>query len=122
MELPLADRRPTFDQKVDDAVACLDRDQHLAAAQRPSRRAPIPRCCLSPFDPALFLMQHGIATGHFYEGRYDEAATSAAKSIGEYPNIRQHGELRQRATPYWVERSRRKKLWPVSDNSIPRSE
>ncbi len=40
---------------------------------------------LSPFDPALFLMQQGIATGHFYAGRYDEAATWAAKSIGEYP-------------------------------------
>jgi len=32
-------------------------------------------------------MQGGTATGHFYTGRYDEAATWAAKSIGANPNI-----------------------------------
>jgi TolB-like protein/class 3 adenylate cyclase/Tfp pilus assembly protein PilF len=41
---------------------------------------------LSPFDPLSFLMQQGIATGHFYTGRYDEAAAWSAKSIGENPN------------------------------------
>jgi hypothetical protein len=28
---------------------------------------------LSPFDPLAFLMQNGIATGHFAAGSYDEA-------------------------------------------------
>ena len=41
---------------------------------------------LSPFDPLLFLMQQGTAIGHFYTGRYDEAAAWSAKSIGENPN------------------------------------
>jgi adenylate cyclase len=41
---------------------------------------------LSPFDPLLFLMQRGTATGHFYTGRYDEAAAWSAKSIAENPN------------------------------------
>ena len=40
---------------------------------------------LSPFDPLLFIMQSGTATGHFYTGRYDEAAVWAAKSIGANP-------------------------------------
>ena len=40
---------------------------------------------LSPFEPTLFMMQAGTATGHFYTGRYDEAAAWAAKSIGENP-------------------------------------
>ena len=40
---------------------------------------------LSPFEPSLFIMQAGTATGHFYTGRYDEAAAWAAKSIGENP-------------------------------------
>jgi tetratricopeptide (TPR) repeat protein len=40
---------------------------------------------LSPFEPSLFVMQAGTATGHFYAGRYDEAAAWAAKSIGENP-------------------------------------
>jgi TolB-like protein/class 3 adenylate cyclase len=42
---------------------------------------------LSPFDPLLFLMQQGTATGYFYTGRYDEAAAWSAKSIGENPNF-----------------------------------
>jgi adenylate cyclase len=42
---------------------------------------------LSPFDPLLFLMQGGTAAGHFYAGRYDEAAVWSAKSIGENPNF-----------------------------------
>ena len=41
---------------------------------------------LSPFDPLLFLMQQGTATGYFFAGRYDEAAAWSAKSIGENPN------------------------------------
>lgn len=40
---------------------------------------------LSPFDPLLFMMQSGIAAGHFYTGRYDEAAAWAAKAIGANP-------------------------------------
>ena len=40
---------------------------------------------LSPFEPSLFVMQAGTATGHFYAGRYDQAAAWAAKSIGENP-------------------------------------
>ncbi len=40
---------------------------------------------LSPFDPLLFMMQGGTATGHFYTGRYHEAAVWAAKSIGTNP-------------------------------------
>ena len=32
------------------------------------------------------MMQQGIASGHFYTGRYDEAAAWSAKSIGENPN------------------------------------
>lgn len=41
---------------------------------------------LSPFDPLLFMMQGGTAAGHFYAGRYDEAAVWSARSIGENPN------------------------------------
>jgi TolB-like protein/class 3 adenylate cyclase len=41
---------------------------------------------LSPFDPLLFMMQHGTATGYFYTGRYDQAAAWSAKSVGENPN------------------------------------
>ena len=40
---------------------------------------------LSPFDSLLFMMQGGTATGHFYTGRYHEAAAWAAKSIGTNP-------------------------------------
>jgi TolB-like protein len=40
---------------------------------------------LSPFEPSLFMMQQGTASGHFYTGRYDEAAAWSAKSIGENP-------------------------------------
>ena len=38
-----------------------------------------------PAVSSLFVMQAGTATGHFYAGRYDEAAAWAAKSIGENP-------------------------------------
>ncbi|WOH62523.1 adenylate/guanylate cyclase domain-containing protein [Bradyrhizobium sp. BWC-3-1] len=41
---------------------------------------------LSPFDPLLFMMQHGTAIGYFQTDRYDEAAAWSAKSIGENPN------------------------------------
>src|SRR6202044_443970 len=41
---------------------------------------------LSPFEPSMFMMQQGTASGHFYTGRYDEAAAWSAKSIGENPN------------------------------------
>jgi TolB-like protein/Tfp pilus assembly protein PilF len=49
--------------------------EHFARAMR-----------LSPFEPSLFMMQQGTASGHFYTGRYDEAAAWSAKSIGENPN------------------------------------
>jgi adenylate cyclase len=48
--------------------------EHFARAMR-----------LSPFEPSLFVMQAGTATGHFYAGRYKEAAAWATKSIGENP-------------------------------------
>lgn len=41
---------------------------------------------LSPFDPLLFMMQQGTATGYFFTGHYDQAAAWSAKSIGENPN------------------------------------
>ena len=41
---------------------------------------------LSPFDPLLFMMQQGTATGYFFTGRYDQAAEWSAKSLGENPN------------------------------------
>lgn len=40
---------------------------------------------LSPFDPMLFAMQGGIASGHFNTDRYYEAAVWSAKSIAENP-------------------------------------
>jgi TolB-like protein len=49
--------------------------EHFARAMR-----------LSPFDPLLFLMQQGTAAGHFYTGRYEEAAAWAARSVGEHPD------------------------------------
>ncbi|MDE5447324.1 adenylate/guanylate cyclase domain-containing protein [Bradyrhizobium sp. CSA207] len=41
---------------------------------------------LSPFDPLLFMMQHGTAMGYFFTDNYDQAAAWSAKSIGENPN------------------------------------
>jgi TolB-like protein len=49
--------------------------EHFAQAMR-----------LSPFDPLLFLMQHGTAVGYFQADRYEEAAAWSAKSIGSNPN------------------------------------
>ena len=50
--------------------------EHFARAMR-----------LSPFDPMLFMMQAGTASGHFYAGHYEEAAMWSAKSIGENPKV-----------------------------------
>jgi TolB-like protein/class 3 adenylate cyclase len=41
---------------------------------------------LSPFDPLLFMMQQGTATGYFFTDHYDQAAAWSAKSVGENPN------------------------------------
>jgi TolB-like protein len=46
--------------------------QHFATAMR-----------LSPLDTTLFLMQEGTAWGHFFAGRYDDAASWAAKALRE---------------------------------------
>jgi TolB-like protein len=46
--------------------------QHFATAMR-----------LSPLDTTLFLMQEGTAWGHFFAGRYDDAASWAAKALWE---------------------------------------
>ncbi len=40
---------------------------------------------LSPFDPMLFIMQIGTASGHFFTGRYDEAVVWAEKTFRENP-------------------------------------
>jgi TolB-like protein/class 3 adenylate cyclase/Tfp pilus assembly protein PilF len=41
---------------------------------------------LSPFDPLLNRMQAGIATAHFFAGRYDEASSWAEKALRERPD------------------------------------
>jgi TolB-like protein len=48
--------------------------KHLANAMR-----------LSPLDPFLFGMQHGIAFAHFFAGRYSEAASWAEQASREGP-------------------------------------
>ena len=42
---------------------------------------------LSPLDPQLTLMQVGTAFGHFYLGRYDEAASWAAMALQDNPDF-----------------------------------
>jgi len=37
-------------------------------------------------DLALFLMQQGIATAHFFAGRYDEALSWAKRALREQPD------------------------------------
>jgi TolB-like protein len=41
---------------------------------------------LSPLDPFLFGMQHGMAAAHFLAGRYEEAASWAQKVVRDHPN------------------------------------
>jgi TolB-like protein len=40
---------------------------------------------LSPVDPVMFIMQHGMATAHFYAGRSEEAASWAERAWRERP-------------------------------------
>ncbi|CAN5393134.1 winged helix-turn-helix domain-containing tetratricopeptide repeat protein [soil metagenome] len=42
---------------------------------------------LSPFDPEIFQMQTGIAMGHLYCGRFDDALSCLEKASREMPNI-----------------------------------
>jgi predicted Zn-dependent protease len=41
---------------------------------------------LSPLDPHLWVWQFHTALAHFYEGRYDEAASWAEAALREQPN------------------------------------
>ena len=41
---------------------------------------------LSPMDPSLYSMQHGMAHAHFYAGRYEEAITWAKMALRELPD------------------------------------
>jgi adenylate cyclase len=41
---------------------------------------------LSPFDPIIFVVYGATAAGHFFAGRYDEAASWAEKATREQPN------------------------------------
>ena len=41
---------------------------------------------LSPIDPALFGMQQGMASAHFFAGRYDEALSWAKMALREVPS------------------------------------
>jgi TolB-like protein len=50
--------------------------EHAACAMR-----------LSPFDPMRGLMQSATAFGHFFAGRYDEAASWARDALREQPNF-----------------------------------
>jgi len=47
---------------------------------------------LNPIDPAIFVMQQGMAHAHFFAGRYDEAVTWAKMVLRDQPN--RHGALR----------------------------
>jgi adenylate cyclase len=42
---------------------------------------------LSPFDPFAFGAWHGIALGHFRQGRYEDAANAARKTIQRNPGF-----------------------------------
>jgi adenylate cyclase len=95
--------------ELDDAIACIDRalalNPNLATAWYCRGWA---RVCLgepelaikdfahsmrlSPLDPLMYLAQHGIAAGHFFVGRYDEALLWDKKALQENPNY--HGALR----------------------------
>ena len=55
--------------------------EYLARAMRPS-----------PLDPRMFAMQIAAAHGHFFAGRYEEAAACAAHALLEQPE--RHATLR----------------------------
>nr|WP_305111851.1 winged helix-turn-helix domain-containing protein [Shinella lacus] len=42
---------------------------------------------LSPLDPEMFRMQAGIALAHFCAGRFDAAAATAEKALGNLPDL-----------------------------------
>ena len=42
---------------------------------------------LSPLDPRIFVVQNGLAYGHFFAGRNEEASTWAATVIVHQPNF-----------------------------------
>ncbi len=42
---------------------------------------------LSPLDPRIFVVQNGLAYGHFFAGRNEEASTWAATVIVQQPNF-----------------------------------
>ena len=50
--------------------------EHMARAMR-----------LSPLDPLMFTMQTVTSLGHFFDGRYEEAASWAEKAIREQPSF-----------------------------------
>ncbi|OZI60508.1 winged helix-turn-helix domain-containing tetratricopeptide repeat protein [Bordetella genomosp. 11] len=42
---------------------------------------------LSPLDPEMYRMQAGIATGHLFAGRFDEASSWAEKALRDLPGF-----------------------------------
>jgi TolB-like protein/tetratricopeptide (TPR) repeat protein len=56
--------------------------EHLVRAMR-----------LSPLDQFMHLMQSGVAHGHFFVGRYDEASVWAAKALRENPILLSAGRI-----------------------------
>ena len=42
---------------------------------------------LSPLDPRIYVIQTGLAYGHFFAGRNEEASTWAATAIRQQPNF-----------------------------------
>ena len=58
---------------------------------------------LSPLDPFMFTMQGVTAFGHFFAGRYDEAAAWAERAFRSNPKIL--GTLRIAAASNALDRS-----------------
>ena len=46
---------------------------------------------LSPFEPSLFVMQAGTASGHFYAGVMMRRRRGLRNLLVKIPNIRQYG-------------------------------
>jgi adenylate cyclase len=69
---------------------------------------------LSPFDPMLFMMQGGTATGHFSTGRYDEATAWIAKSIAENPKNLSAWRIAAASNALAGTTSKRRTRWRVS--------
>jgi tetratricopeptide (TPR) repeat protein len=55
---------------------------------------------LSPFDPFLFLMQLGIASGHFKLAAMTKQRRARRNPLGKIRIIHQHGGLWRRATRF----------------------